>query len=100
MPNKKGTTQKILLNALNNILYNNESDMTDSNSSTSSSESSQQDQEAKWKNKISAAYEADMYGKYSQIYLKGFFYQNKPNISWLFSFTFWIFPAKITCNFH
>ena len=36
--------------------------MTDSNSS-SSSESSQLDQEAKWKNKISAAYEADVYGK-------------------------------------
>lgn len=37
--------------------------MTDSNSS-SSSESSQQDQEAKWKNKISAAYEADVYDEF------------------------------------
>ena len=37
--------------------------MTDSNSS--SSNESSQDQEANWNNKISAAYEADVYGKYS-----------------------------------
>lgn len=60
IPNRKGTTPKILLEALNNILYNNESDMTDSNSS---SNESSQDQE-KWEDKISAAFDDDNYDKF------------------------------------